>query len=169
MPSKELTDKLVKKISNEIYSSHFYLQMSLDLEEKGYAGFSHWCMCQWYDELSKAIKLMSYCHRRSVPVKLSAVPAPEVTWACPRTAMEAAFKHERAETKGVEELMTQARMEGDYATEDICRWYLSCQIDEEDEIRKIHNKIVLLNDDKNGLMFVDKELKEREAPPHHHY
>jgi len=169
MLSKQMTQALNDQIASEMYSANLYLQMGLDMaQDHGLQGFSHWFMCQWAEELGHALKIMHYMMSRGADAKISALEAPEKTWKDARTAMEVAYKHEQMITRQVGDIMKMAKTENDYGTECLMRWYVGEQIEEEDTVRRIHAQVMMVRDQKSGLLFIDKELHTRPEPAHFH-
>ena len=70
--------------------------------------------------------------------------------------------HEQAVTKSIDKIYALARKENDYATEIFLQWFVTEQIEEEENVTEIIDKIKLLGVSNTTSMYLlDKELGTR--------
>ncbi len=89
---------------------------------------------------------------------IDAVPS---TWASPLEAFKATLEHEKKVTSLINELYSLAEAEKDYATRDRLNWFVSEQVEEEDNCRTLIDKFSLIGDNGMGLYMLDQELGSR--------
>ena len=82
-------------------------------------------------------------------------------WESPLAAFEATLQHETKVTALINELFALAEQEKDYATRDRLAWFVSEQVEEEDNCRQLIDKFKLIGDNGMGLYMLDQELAAR--------
>jgi len=157
----KIQEAINKQINAELYSSYLYLAMSAFFEENNWSGFAHWMRIQANEENNHAMKLFDYLLERGGKVILDDIKAPKKDWKGHLDVFEAVYRHELKVTDLINELLSLARQEKDYATESLLKWYIDEQVEEEANAKKILEKLKLIKDSVNGLFMLDHELKER--------
>ena len=77
---------------------------------------------------------------------------------------EKTLAHEQHITKAINRLMDQAAKESDHATQIFLQWFVTEQIEEEENDNEIIGKLKLVGtgpEGNNGLFMIDKELGAR--------
>jgi len=82
-------------------------------------------------------------------------------WNSPKDAFEDTFMHEKIVTEKIHKLMDMAVELKDYATQNILKWFIDEQVEEEDTIRKILEKLKKIENSPSGLYALDKQLGKR--------
>ncbi len=160
--SKKLLKEMNKQIQEEIYSAYLYYQMSAYFENGNLPGFGHWMRAQGMEEVTHAQKFFTHILERGGKVELLAIAKPQTTWDSPTAAFEDALAHEVHITGRIHKLMKIARDEGDFAAEmGILNWFVDEQIEEEVSVGEVLDKLNLIEDNKNGLYMLDKEMASR--------
>jgi len=77
--------------------------------------------------------------------------------------MESALMHEQKVTASIDRIVKLARVEGDYATDSFLQWFVDEQVEEEEVIDDVLQKLRLIGDFKPGLYLLDRELAGMEA------
>lgn len=161
MIEKRVQDALNKQVNAELGSAYVYLAMSAKFEEDGLAGFAKWMRLQAVEEVKHAMKIFDHIHERDGAVALEAVAKPAGGWKTPRAAFEAALAHERKISGMIHDLHTLARKEDDPAAENLMRWFIDEQVEEEKTAADIVRTLERIGDDPRGLYLLDRELGTR--------
>jgi ferritin len=93
--------------------------------------------------------------------KLEKIDAPEVKASTVKELFQAALAHEKFVTGSIRELLELAIAEKDYATENLVRWYVGEQVEEEKNDNDILQIIELMGESKQGLYMLNIELGKR--------
>lgn len=104
---------------------------------------------------------MNYLNQRGGRVILKAIDAVPTEWATPLDAFKATLEHEQKVTALINNLYALAEAEHDYATRDRLAWFVSEQVEEEDNARTLIDKFTLIGNDGMGLYTLDRELAAR--------
>ncbi|QWV95141.1 ferritin [Geomonas oryzisoli] len=164
-----LTDKLCtalnKQLNNELYSAYLYLSMSSYASSIGLKGSANWFMVQYQEEMVHAMKFYNYINSRGEHVKLQAIDAPPAEFKNLLDMFEQTLKHELTITASINELTDLALSEKDHATNIFLQWFVTEQIEEEENDRDIIGKLKLIGDNGQGLLMLDNELATRVFVP----
>ncbi|MDD4623542.1 MAG: ferritin [Kiritimatiellae bacterium] len=161
MISKKMEEAINTQINNEMYSAYLYMAMSTYSDSIGLKGFAKWFMVQYHEEMVHAMKMYEFIQSRGGAVKLGALKKPPQTWKSPTDMFEQTYKHEQFITGCINDLVDLARAEKDKASEIFYQWYVTEQVEEEDNDTTILAQLSLIGDGKNGLRMLDKELGAR--------
>ncbi len=163
-----LSDKMVKalndQINAEMYSAYFYLGMNAYFESNSLAGFAHWMRFQAQEEMLHAMKLYDYVNERGGQVVLDAIAKPPAGWSSPQEVFDDVLAHEQKVTGLINDLMNLAMDERDHASMGFLQWFVSEQVEEEDSVGAVVDKLKLIGSDTSGLFVLDQELGNRLPP-----
>ncbi len=160
MLSEKMLEGLNKQINMEMQAYYTYLSMSAYFEDKSLKGFASWMFHHAEEEMTHAMKIYDYIHSRRGRVQLGALSAPPHQWEKPVEAIESALEHEQKVTKAIHNLVKIAREEGDYATDSFLQWFVDEQVEEEEIVDELIQKLTLIGDFSPGLYLLDRELSE---------
>ena len=149
---------LNEQINMELQAHYTYLAAADYFEGMGLKGFSQWIFNHAEEEMSHAMKIYRYIHSRRGRVELYLVPAPEHDFGSPQAVMEGTLKQEQKVTESIDRIVKLARLEGDYATDSFLQWFVDEQVEEEELIDDLVQKLRLIGDFKPGLYLLDREL-----------
>lgn len=152
---------LNKQINEEMASAYLYASMAADFKDKNLEGFASWMMAQAGEELNHARKIYSYLYDRGNRVEYQTLEAPQATWESAEKAFEAALGHERKITALIHNLVKMARKEEDLATESFLTWFVDEQVEEEDSVNLVLEKIRMVAGSPQGLYLLDREMAAR--------
>jgi ferritin len=158
MVSESLQEALNKQINMELRAHYAYLALSAYFEKLGLKGFAAWVYHHAQEEMEHAMKIYHYLHTRRERVKLFAIPEPDESWESPLAALEYALRHEEKVSASISRLVHLAREEGDYATDSFLQWFVDEQVEEEEVVNDVIDKLRLVGDNKPGLYLLDREL-----------
>ncbi|ACS78152.1 ferritin [Maridesulfovibrio salexigens] len=161
MSNKVLEKALNEQLNAEMYSAYLYLSMSAYFSDIGLDGFANWMRVQAKEEQFHAMKFYDYINERGGRVLLTAIEAPKTEWESPLACIEAVLEHEKHVTSLVNDLVNLAIDERDHATNIFLQWFVTEQVEEEDNVNAVLNKLRLLNGEGNGMFILDKELSTR--------
>ncbi len=165
MIGKKIEKALNAQLNAEFYSSYLYLSMAAYFESINLPGFANWMRVQTQEEEFHALKFNDYIIERGGRVTLQAIEAPPTEWASPLDAMEATLTHEQKVTGLINDLVFLARDERDNASEIFLQWFVTEQVEEEDNVNKILAQLRRIKDKPHGLFMLDRELGQRVFTP----
>ncbi|MCY4089346.1 MAG: ferritin [Caldilineaceae bacterium] len=149
---------LNEQINMELQAHYTYLAAADYFEGMGLKGFSQWISNHAEEEMAHAMKIYRYIHSRRGRVELYPVPAPEQDFGSPQAVMEGTLKQEQKVTESIDRIVKLARQEGDYATDSFLQWFVDEQVEEEELVDDLVQKLRLIGDFKPGLYLLDREL-----------
>jgi ferritin len=161
MISEKLQDAINEQINRELYSGYLYLSMAAYFDSMNLPGFANFMRVQEEEERFHAMKFYDFLNERGGRVVLKKIAQPEVDFDSPVEVFELSLKHEQFVTKSINELMDLAIAENDHATKSFLNWYVDEQVEEEDTMDGIVNKLKLIGGKGHGMLMMDKELGAR--------
>lgn len=161
MISNKLEDAINAQINAEFWSAYLYLSMAQNFHAQGRQGIANWFMVQFKEEQAHAEIFINYLNQRGGRVRLSAIDAVPQEWNTPLDAFKATLEHEQKVTALINSLFALAEAEKDYATRDRLYWFITEQVEEEDNVRTLIDKFALIGDNGMGLYMLDQELAAR--------
>jgi ferritin len=165
MIGKKLNDAMNEQIKNELESYYIYLSMAAWLHSKALDGMGHWMRVQAHEEMLHAMKFFNHLIDRGGKVALKDLKQLKTQWKSPIEVFQDAYEHEKFISKKINDLMSIARQEKEYASEPLLAWFTDEQIEEESNANKITEQLEMVGTDKSGLLMLDRELAARAYPP----
>ena len=165
MLKEKMIEALNKQLNEEFYSAYLYLSMSAFFESLGLKGFANWMMVQHKEETDHAMKIYNYLISQGADVQLLSIKEPPNKWESPIHVFEDTLKHEQYITSCINELVDLAEELKDRATYNFLQWFIDEQVEEEENVRDILNKLKLIGNNTNGLFMMDRELGQRQYVP----
>jgi ferritin len=162
--NEKIEKQLNAQINAETFSAYLYMSMSAWFKANGFDGFSAWMNAQAMEELQHAQKFWDFVFQRGGKVELTAVDAPKTTWESPLEIFEDALAHERKVTALINDLVDSAMEQRDHATNIFLQWFVTEQVEEEESAGDVVAKLKMLEDSKEGLFMLDRELGRRPMP-----
>jgi len=153
---------LNQQVNAELWSSYLYLSMSYDMDSKGYEGFASWFASQSKEEFEHATKIMKFIGEMDEKVSLLPIEEVRQEWGSPKEAFEDTLMYEKITTENIHKLMDMAIELKDYASQNMLKWFIDEQIEEENTVRKIIEKLSKVANCPMGLYHLDKQLGKRE-------
>ena len=165
MLDKKIENALNQQVNKEIWSSYLYLSMSYDLDNKGFEGMASWFYIQSKEEFMHAERIMKFIGDRHGKVALMPIDAVKQEWSSPQEAFEDTLKHERDVTAMFYEMVEMSMQAKDFATQNMMKWFVDEQVEEESNVSKILDKLRIINNDSAGLYSLDQQLGQRQLVP----
>ena len=164
MLNKTIQNAINKQIKNELYSAYLYLSMSAYCESINLPGCAHWMRMQEQEERIHAIKLFDFVNERGGRVVLQAIDQPPAEFQSPLDVFEKTLEHEQKVTAMINDLYALAVQEKDYASQIFLQWFVTEQVEEEDNASKIIETLKMIGDNRQALLMLDKDLDGRLPP-----
>ena len=161
MLSKKLHEAMNAQINAELWSAYLYLSMSMDAEAKGLKGVANLFYVQFQEEQDHARIFMNYILSRDAEVKLLPIEEVRTAWTSPLEMFQDTLQHEQKVTSLIDELCHIAMAEKDFATSNMLNWFVTEQVEEEDNARTIIDQLKMVEGNSVGLYMIDKELAAR--------
>ena len=161
MLSKKLHEAMNAQINAELWSAYLYLSMSMDAEAKGLKGVANWFYVQFQEEQDHARIFMNYILSRDAEGKLLPIEEVRTAWTSPLEMFQDTLQHEQKVTSLIDELCHIAMAEKDFATSNMLNWFVTEQVEEEDNARTIIDQLKMVEGNSVGLYMIDKELAAR--------
>ena len=159
---KERLQKAINdQITAEMWSSQLYLQMSYFLKLQGWDGYARWLREHSGEEREHAVRMADYLCDRGGFVKLQMIDVVPEGWGSIQEIFGHALSHEKHVSKMINKVVTLAREEEDYATENFFRTFVDEQVEEEESAREMITTFEAVEGNKYGMYMIDKELATR--------
>ena len=162
MLNQKIQDAINEQINKELYSAYLYLSMATQFDAQHLPGFAHWLRVQYREESEHALKFYRYVNERGGRVLLTAIDAPPTEFGSPLDAFTTVLEHEQKVTGLINALYELALEEKDYATQNLLRWYIDEQVEEEDSASRVVETLKFIGDKSSALIMLDHELGHRE-------
>ncbi|ABK99310.1 ferritin [Pelobacter propionicus] len=165
MISTKMSDALNKHMNLELYSAHLYLSMASCANNLGLKGAANWFTVQYREEMTHFFKFYGYLTEQGETVSLTASKAVPNSYATLLEMFEKTLAHEQLITKCINSLSEQAVQEKDHATQIFLQWFVTEQIEEENNDRDLIAKLKMVGDNGYGILMVDSEMGQRVFVP----
>jgi ferritin len=163
MLSQKMADALNEQMNKEMYSAYLYMSMSAYCDSQGLKGFAKWFMVQYHEEMFHAMKFFEYIQAQGGRVKLLQIDEPPRKWESVTDVFEKTLEHERFVTARINALMDLAVEQKDHATQIFLQWYVTEQVEEEENDNEILDQLRLVKNSPHGQLMLDRELGGRAA------
>lgn len=163
MLNKNVEAILINQIEKEMYSANLYLAMASWAEQNGFGGVAKWMLAQSQEEMDHTLKFVSYVNSRGGKAIVSAIDAPPADYADVKELFEATLAHEQYVTSLINDIVAVTIEEKDFTTNQWMQWFVTEQIEEEENVNAILDKIKLLGNSGNYYHFDNDILGMRQA------
>ena len=153
-----------EQIKHELESYYIYLSMVAYFHSVNLDGMAHWMRVQAHEEMIHAMKFFDHIVNRGGTVTLLDVKQLKTVWKSPLEAWKDAYAHEQFITGKIYNLVKIARKDNDFASETLLNWFTNEQIEEEANTDKVARQVELVENSKEGLFMLDRELGARVFP-----
>lgn len=161
MINNNIEDAINTQINKELWSAYLYLSMAMNFEHAGLPGIANWFRVQTQEEQAHAEIFINYLNSRGGRVHLHPIDAVPDSWDTPLAAFEHTLEHERKVTSLINNLYALAEAEHDYATRGKLDWFVSEQVEEEENAQRLIDRLRLMGNDAMALYTIDQELAAR--------
>lgn len=161
MAIKKLNKSLNEQIKHELDSSYLYLSMASYCETINLDGFASWMKNQSIEEYEHAMKFYNFLHERGAEVELLPIDKPPKSFGSTLELFEKALENEQKVTKLIHKLYEAALEENDYPAQVMLHWFIEEQVEEEDMVRTIIEKLKMVGTQGAAILMMDRELAKR--------
>jgi len=161
MISQKMQEAMNKQINAEMYSAYLYLSMSSHFSNENLDGFAGWMRAQAQEEMVHAMKIYNFVIEREGRVILKTIDGPKTDWGTPLEIFQTAYEHEQKVTDMINNLVSLAMEEKDFASNSFLQWFVDEQVEEESTASGIVDQLKMIGGSKEGLFMMDRELGQR--------
>lgn len=165
MIKKEMEKLLNEQFHREMFAAMQYLAVCSYFEDKNLDGFAHFFRVQAQEEMTHAMKQFDYVHRVDGKITMNGLPKPRTEFTSLVEVFEFTLQAEKQVTENINMLMKHAVELGDFATQSFLQWFVTEQVEEEELIRMILQKLQMIGDSGTALYMLNEEMKARKAEP----
>jgi ferritin len=152
-------------MNTELYSAYLYLNMSAAANAMGLKGTANWFNVQYQEEMVHFMKFYDYLNSQGEQAVVGTMKGPSSRFSSFLAMFDETLKHEQYITKCINELIEQAVKEKDHASQIFLQWFVTEQIEEEENDREIIGKLKMIGDNGYGQLMLDNELGTRVFVP----
>ncbi|MCK9401002.1 MAG: ferritin [Bacteroidales bacterium] len=164
MISKKVDKAVNEQIKKEEYSSRLYLSMASWCQKNGYQGAAAFLYKHSDEERMHQLKFVHHLNDRSGYSVIQQIEQPPSQFESLHKLFQEVLKHEQYITASINELYHVSTTEKDYTTANFLQWFITEQLEEENLVNGILDKMALAGNEKSGLFLIDKELGGLVAP-----
>lgn len=157
---KKVYELINDQINKELYSAYLYLSFADFYKEEGLDGYANWYMIQAQEERDHALIFRNYLHDNGEKVILKAIDMPDKKFTSFLGPLEAGLEHERYVTSLINDIYAAAEEVKDYRCMKFMDWFITEQMEEEDNAETMITKMKLFGDTK-ALYDLDREYASR--------
>lgn len=152
------------QIKKEEFSSRLYLSMAIWCETNGYPGAAAFLYGHAEEERVHMMKLVRYVNSRGGKAVIANIEKPDAEFESLNDVFTKILVHEEYITASINDLYGVTVDERDYSTGNFLQWFITEQMEEENVMSIILDKISLVGTDKAGMFHIDKELEGMAVP-----
>lgn len=139
--SSELNKAFNAQIGRELLASHQYIQIASYFDGRALKKLAALFFEQSDEEREHAMKFIRYLNDVGGSVEIPAVEAPKSTFENAKEAITLALKWETDVTNYINDLMTMAVEQKDYAAREFLDWFVKEQVE---EVRKMQDLLQIV-------------------------
>ena len=159
--SQVVQDAINQQLNAELSASYQYLAMSAYCEKQHLRGIARWMRLQSQEEYGHGMKLFDFLIARGCDVSLKPLTAPTVSFTSIHEVFETVQRQEQDVSRAIDALYGLAFERKEYAATVELQWFLTEQVEEEQNAREILAKLEMVKDDPASLLDLDRELGSR--------
>ena len=129
-----ISDKLLAafnaQIGHELCNSNQYVAIAAWFDSESLKGLAKMFYKQAEEEREHAMRFVSFILDAGARVEVPAIAAVQNTFASPEAAAQLALDAENRTTAQINDLMTQALAEKNYAAQNFLQWFINEQVEE---------------------------------------
>jgi ferritin len=159
--NKQIASLINEQINKELYSAYLYIDIANFYADAGLAGFDNWFYVQAQEERDHAMLFRTYMLNNDERITLSAVAAPDQSYADYLAPLKLTLAHEQTVTASINNIYAVAYQEKDFRAMQFLDWFVKEQGEEEKNATDLIRKFELFGGDSKGLYLLDQELGTR--------
>jgi ferritin len=131
VPAQRFVDALNAQLGREFGASQQYVAAAVHYDAHTLPRLAGFFYRQGREERGHAMMMVRYLLDSGAAVTIAGMDAPRTEWSDAIEPIAMALEQERTVTERIDELMTIARDERDYASEQFMSWFVKEQVEEE--------------------------------------
>ncbi len=155
---KSIEVALNKQIAKESNASYYYLSMASWCERFGLPGSAKFLYDHSEKERQHMLRLFKYINEAGNCAIVPEVERPQQEFKSLSEIFELVYKHEKAVTESINNLVELCLAEKDFSSFHFLQWYVAEQHEEEHLFNSILNKIKLIGTSQQGIFLADREI-----------
>lgn len=163
--NNNLTEALNAQINEELFSAYAYLAMSAFASKQNWLGLANWLKIQAQEEVDHAMGFYNHLLERDETVNLMTINQPSFQFRFPSEIIAKALEQEKHISSKINELYELASTEKDYPAQNLLRWYINEQVEEEANCRELLDQLKLAGETGPGFYLLDQKLGGRQYHP----
>lgn len=128
--STELNKAFNDEIGRELFASHQYIAIASYFDDRALKKLAQMFFKQSQEEREHAMKFVEYLNEVGGKVEIPAVDAPKNDFQSAEEAVRLALEWELDVTRHINDLMTMAVEQKDYAAQEFLDWFVKEQVEE---------------------------------------
>jgi len=159
--SEPIAEALNAQANNELIASNIYLAFSHWFALNSFPGSAHWMRVQALEERDHALKIFDHIIKRGSATSITSAPAfSTAPFTTPLEIWKKVVELEALTSKQIVDLMDLVQK--DHATYAFLTWFVNEQVEEEDSVKELYDKVQAMSK-MGGLYYhVDHELARRQ-------
>jgi len=160
MLKKNVLKALNEQVTAEMFSAYVYLGMSAWCEDRNLPGFAAWMRKQFEEEQKHAPKILDYVLERGDTVTLGALAQPPAVYRSLQEVWEKTYAHEQHVTALIHKIYALAQKEQDFATQALMQWFVTEQVEEEQQASSILEQVKMVGTNSSAVFFLDRHVNK---------
>lgn len=160
-----LEQMLNEQMRNEFYSAYLYLTMQTWFDSRGLDGFKNWYEVQVKEERDHALGIRNFIYKADGTPEFLTIEEPDRDFKGVMDILQRTLAHEQLVTAKINDLMETAQDVKDYKTILFLQWYVTEQVEEEENVRNLIHRFKLAEASDAGILIMDGELEKRQYEP----
>lgn len=144
--SAEMNRRFNEEIGRELHASHQYMNMAGYFDGLALKLLSKMFLEQAAEERDHAMKFVNYILSTGGTLEVPAIEAPKAQFKSVEEAIQLAVNWELQITRCINDLMTAAVDEKDYAAQDFLRWFVTEQVEEVATMEELLKVVQMVTD-----------------------
>ncbi|NLP35952.1 MAG: ferritin [Clostridiales bacterium] len=157
----KLYENLNEQMNFELESAYIYATMSAYLDQQNMKGMTHFIDEQVKEEMEHAGRIKKFLQETGHGVKYRPLNPGDGEFDSIEDVFKKALEHEKEVTSRINDLVKEARDEGDQRVLNLLAWFVDEQIEEEDLFGVIVERLERINGQWSGLYILDNEMANR--------
>ncbi|KAL0087769.1 ferritin [Phycomyces blakesleeanus] len=161
--SDTMLNGLIQQANRELSSSNAYLSLSLWFHDQELPGSAEWCRTHSDEERSHALRIFDHIiKRRAKGALVKTVDAQnKYEFANPAEAWKLAMENEQENSRQIHKLVSLARKEEDWTSDNLLQWFVQEQLEEESAVEDIYTNAANLIKTEGLYRQYDDKIKTR--------
>jgi len=165
MISEKLLNGFNEQLKYEFEAANIYLAMAAYCKSEDLDGFANFFMVQAEEERFHAMKFFNFIDELGERIVVSGYADPNNSYNTLEEVFTTALKHEQKVTGQINNLMSMALEEKQFAAVNFLNWFVGEQVEEEAMFSGLIAKIKRVSNSAEGIYMLDNELAQRTFVP----